>query len=351
MNKILLILLLFAAGITAAPAQIAKLMDFGAVPNDGISDDAAMTAARESLLRTGGTIEFPCGVTNLSASQNFAQYGNYVSWKLDGRQCATIEVRQTWLLFGFGNNPQIEIDGLTFTGRRVSSNHPDFTDAQQGIIQLNAEQNRIVNSKFLGLRSNNFIVRALGNTIIESSQFDGNSASAANVLTDSQWQKGLTVRSTRFIDYSNFMNSYLSKTGYGNGAWIKVTGGTAPVSASNQRQLRVEDCQFDEGAATAVHADNVFAVDLSGSSFNVAGTSRGRGVHLDNVKKARLAGNFFGWTGFARPAIVAVNNSLVLVEDIALGNQVYPAERDATSQIYFDARTCPDCASRVVTAP
>jgi hypothetical protein len=329
-----IITLLFMTILTlAVQAQTVKITDFGAIPDDGISDDQALIAARSKISQFGGTIEFPCGITNLSGEHNFSNSGSYVNWKLRGDQCAIIEVKQLWILFQFGNNPQVIIEGITFVGRQVPPDHPEFTDASQGIIHFGAYQNILRDTKFYGLRSNNYIVRATGNTIIEDCQFDGNSASVANVLVDTQYQKGLTVKRTTFLDYSNFLGQYWSKSPYGNGAWICVTGGVPPGNAHAQRALRIEDSIFDEGATTGIHADNIDFVSIAGSSFNVAGTTPGRGVHFDNVALADLERNFFGYSGLPRPAIVAVNGSKVAVRAIRTGNRVYLGNTDATSKI------------------
>jgi hypothetical protein len=344
MIKTFYLVVLFLIFSFSAFSQVVKVTDFGAIPNDNLPDDAAVAAARQSLMQTGGTLEFPCGTLNLSQEQSFVQYGRYVSWKLEGNQCAIIEVKRAWLLFNFGNNPSIIIDGMTIVGTQVGPESPNYTDSWSGIINLGAYQNIIRNTKFLGLRSNDFIVHACGNTIIEDSQFDGNSAATANILTDGMYQKGLTVKRTSFVDYSNFLNKYYNKTGTGNRTWIKVTNGVTPVSAGEQRQLRVEDCMFDEGAVTAIYADNIFAVDISGSSFNVSGVDNGKGIYLDGVKKAKISGNWFGWSGFARPALSVVNNTRAVLEDITLGNQVFVGERDSTSEIYYDDRMCSVCS-------
>lgn len=335
--KLKLFLTLFSILIFCVIAlpQTVKLTDFGAIPNDGLLDDVAFTKALESMRATGGTLEFPCGVLDLSTEQSFV--GNYVSWKLEGNQCAILRVASpVYTLIRFGNSPLSVISGLTFLG--VPANP---YDTAHSIVIANADRNVIRDSKFVGLRSPLAIVLAGGEIGITDSLFGGNSAQGV-VMLPGEYQQGGSIIRTNFIDYANLNGTHYSKTPYGNGSWVLATGGPSPTTNyRGQRQLRVEDGVMDEGAQNgAINASDIFAVTISGLRVNVAGIG---GVYLSNVRAAKLEGNWFGYSGYVRPAIIAVNGTKVLVKDQVIANQVFHGTKDGTSEIEFNELLCAKC--------
>lgn len=337
MHKLLLLISLFAL---SAHAQVTKVTDFGAIPDDGLNDDAAVTAARKSMMNKGGTLEFPCGTLDLRDTQVFIS--NFVSWRIEGNMCAVIRVSPNYTLFEFGNSPHVIISGMAFLGI------PENTiDSALAVVVFGGGQNIVRDSKFLGLRSGNSIIVTGQDTLIENSQFDGNS-SPNGIYSVGEYQKGLTIKKSTFIDYANFQGQYLSKTPYGNDSWITVSGGPPLNQYKGQRQLRVEDCIFDEGAQTHIYASDIFAVDISGLRSNVSGVDGGKSIYLSNVSKARIAASWFGLSGYARPAVVAVNGSRAFVEDISLGSKVYHANHDKSSKMFFDSRFCEGCKSTLM---
>lgn len=349
MKRLFFLLALVLSCTFFAQAKTVNLVDYGAVPNDQQPDDAAMSAAIADVRQAGGgTVVFPGGKIILAGQHSLGQYGRYINFRLQGNKNSVVEVWTTWLLFDFSNTLQGEVEGLTFVGRPANPGDPRFTDVYVAVIYSpSTNQVTIRNTQFFGLRSNDSIVKAgNGDIVIENSQFEGNSAQVANVHAFGPYQRGLTIRNTVFLDYANWQDQYLSKSPYGIGAWVKVEGAATPTSATSHRQVRIEDCRFDEAAQTAVHLSNVFAAHISGINVNVAGPAGGNGITLNNVEFAAIKGSWFGWSSIARPAIVALNGSTVEATAVKTGGAVYLGDFDPSSRI--ETQYCNNCQARPI---
>src|SRR5690606_37235192 len=106
------------------PADAISIMDFGANPNDGVDDTAAIRQAIEEARRQGKAVVFPEGQFDVGGRFDFRGGGSYygpgmINWT--GGEGA--------IAFIPGTEGDIHIDGLTFNGRGIhlNSKHNNVT--------------------------------------------------------------------------------------------------------------------------------------------------------------------------------------------------------------------------------
>lgn len=304
--------------------------DFGAIPNDGLDDSAAIQSAIDSVLSEGGgTIIFPSGKLNVNNLLRFVPT-DYIGGevKLQGNRGSLVEVSvgSGGIAFYAGNLNVFTFEDLVIIGKNVPDGNPQFYDARYVVFATYVQQTNIIRSQFYGLGTpSNGAVIYLANTDgkILDSQFDGSLGQypdGAVIMAENS--RGLTVSRSTFIDYANFREGYISKTTSFTGSWIKVKGGL-PLNANGIRRVVVEDSRFDEGAAIAVSVENVPWVYLTGNSVNLNSASPGRGIYLKDVDHAKVEQSWFGYTTEARPALDLLNVKALEVTSLKFGGGVF----------------------------
>lgn len=329
-NKIIFIIICFLLLPVYAFAVESRPEDFGAIPNDGLDDSAAIQSAIDDVVAEGGgTIIFPSGKLNVTNILRFVPTG-YIGGevKLQGNRGSIVEVSTgaSGIAFYAGNLNIFTIEDLIVVGKNVPEGNPQFYDAKYVVFTTFVQHTNIIRSQFYGLGvPSNGAVLYFGNTdarVIDS-QFDGSLGQyPEGAVIMAEDTRGLTVKRSSFIDYANFYEGYLSKTTAFTGSWIKVKGGL-PLGANGMRRVVVEDCRFDEGAATAVSIENVPWAYLTGNSVNVNSASPGKGIYLKDVEHAKIEQSWFGYTAQARPALDLTNVKAVEIVSLKFGGGVY----------------------------
>ncbi len=256
-----------------------------------------------------------------------------------------VSVGQGTTAFYFGNNNQLQIDNMIFTGKNVPVDDPAFIDAQYVIFAGWVSLVKITNSSFFGIAVPNdgAIVNVASNLTIENCQFDGNNAGYPNgavINFDCCALVGLNanIRNTTFNDYTHFNGQWYSKTFAFTGNWVRVkqvhwSGGT-----ENQR-LSIEDSFFDEGAAVAISAENIGSISVRGTRFNINGSDAGTGLRASNVTRVRIEDSYFGYSNLIRPLAILSDSSVEMI-GVTRGNQVQCPQADAETTISWRLSDC-----------
>ncbi len=310
-------------------AKTVDISDFGAIPEDNKDDSAALQTAFKAIESTGGTIEITGGGKYLIEQPvRFIPTALNVNLilKFDGGTHFEVQLGNPYeSAFEAGNLNSFVIENGIFIGRNGTQ-----TNAGWVITQNFVQQSRIVNSQFFNLSLTGGVINtARTNALIESSQFDGNTA--PNIILVETY-RGLTIRNSQFLDYALFRGVYLSKTPSGVGAWIRAEN-MLPLNAVGGRRIAIEDCQFDEGATTSISIKNADFVSIKGTTVNMNGSITAIGFLFDNIKSGQVEQSSLGYTNLMSPGIKAVNKSSIEVNGLSLGQGVEHAEVDRTSKI------------------
>ncbi len=342
MNYLCALLFLFLTFSFAAQAKTVRVSDFGVIPNDGMDDTEFIQAAVADLIANGGgTLIFPSGTTDLKGDVRFQTYQNYQSYRLTGDRGAFIRLggNENTNYFMFGNVNQAEFDGLIF----YANNDRDI-NAQRVVSSNHTTQTEITNCSFFGIGASVAIVDAQStDLIVKKTQFEGNAANQG--VIHAQTARSVSVSNTTFIDYANFLDMYLSKTGQvGTVSWINIENENPTYGANGQRIVRITDCRFDEGAWKAIKIKNQKTAEISGINVNVSGTTGGAGVSLDNVEYAEIKFSAFGYPSQPRPAIELYNRSNIEATALTFSDAVFFIQRDKTST--YTVKFCGACFAR-----
>jgi hypothetical protein len=338
-NTTLAILFTIILFTVAVQAKTIRVADAGAIADDNIDDtEAVRTAVRDLIDSGGGTLIFPEGTIDISGDIRFQTQGNYQSYLLRGDRGAFIRLggydRTDY--FVFGNNNQVDIDGLIFYAPQLV-----HMNANTVIQSSYTSITKITNCSFFGIGARTSIVEAHNtDLIVDKTQFEGSSANRG--VVHSLNSRGVTVSNSTFIDYANFLNMYLSKTPHvSTEAWINIETDNLKTGANGQRVARIRDSRFDEGAYKAIKVKNQNAVTIDGISVGVLYTAGGAGVSLESVGFAEIKNSSFGFSTQSRPAIEISKKTYLEVTSIELTESVYFLNKDKDSQLKINY--CPDC--------
>ncbi len=171
---------------TTPPADAINIMDFGANPNDGIDDSAAIRRAIEEASRQGKAVVFPEGQFDIGSMIELrpggSSYGPGIVNFTGGGDVAAFKIP--------GDASDITIDGLTFVGRGIwlNNRHNNITIVNNTFDRINGPghmpgsavyanggltNSLIQNNHFLNVnRDGVWINRDAGGTIIDSNYFD-----------------------------------------------------------------------------------------------------------------------------------------------------------------------------------
>lgn len=349
--KILKAFLLILTIALSAFATERNPIDFGAVPDDGQDDSAAIQAAvNEVVEKGGGTVILPGGRLNLNDIVRIVPseyFGGEI--RIKGTRGAYIEVSTGVGGYGIyaGNLNVLSFEDVIFVGKNVPEGHADFYDARYVVFSTFIQQTNIIRCQFFGLATpGNGAVVYFGNTDgkIVDSQFDGSLGQypdGAVVLAENS--RGLTVSRTTFIDYANYIGGYLSKSTAFVGSWISVKGGL-PLGGNGMRRVVIEDSRFDEAAAAAISITDVNWVSLTGNSVNVNSTSAAKGFYMKNVDHAKVEQSWLGYTTAIRPALDIENVGVLEATSLKLGGGVYFIRRKNSNNVIV--KFCEQCSTR-----
>jgi hypothetical protein len=314
-----------------------KLSDYTA-PNDNLNDSPGLQKAIDEIAAEGGgTLIIDAGRWNLNGPISLVTYKNVNnSFAIKGQKGAVIlpSLAGGQVLFNAGNQNQVSFEDLVVIGdSSVAEDLDGFVHASY------VEQLRITGCQFFGLKSRSSLID-VGNTdaVVRDTLFMGISAGDAVIKAENF--RGLSVFDSQFIDYGNLNGAFYSKTYMGVGAWIRASADSAAANAISQRPLVLHSVRFDEGANIALDARGVSYIQADGIMSNVSSLKDGAGFNLDNVDYAEIKMSKFGYTKAARPAVRAMNNTVVYVDGMTVGNGVFSGVRDSGSQAFFNLRSC-----------
>lgn len=344
---LLLTIAIFTAGFiywNLPSSDIVYAANFGVIADDGIDDSAAINEAINELKnRGGGKIVFPPGQVIVSERLYFI--GDNASYDISGDGTEIlVNGNNSSVIFYFGNNNQVNIHNLTFVGRNVyDPSDPRYIDCAYLIFANYVDKLVIQNTQFIGVRADFSIVYSgLADTVLENVQFGGSSGRMASVevgitpWSNDQWFRGLTVRSTTFLDYGNYNRQDFWKSSYDNNYWIKISSSKEmrdSVNANHQRLVRIMDSWFDEGATVAIAAWNAEFLKIEGVNVNVNSTANARAIDLSGVHYAEVNFCRFGYTQARKAAINAVDETTVDIKGVTLGGGVFLTSHDTTSNV------------------
>jgi hypothetical protein len=324
-------------------ANIYKLTDY-ATPGDGLDDSAGFQAAIDDLIsHGGGTLLVTEGEWILNRRINLQTFEKIqTSIVIKGTKGAVIFpfLRSKEVLFSAANHNQLSFEDLVVVGNmNIAVDFGGFVEA--GYVN----QFRMDGCQFYGLRTGKSLIH-LGNTdaVIKNTLFHGLSGDDV-IYADNT--RGLTVIDSEFIDYGHFNGHFYSKTPMGIANWIRIENAPLGAGVFSRRTAKIENVKFDEGANHCINVTNIPFLQVSGISVNVSTVTIASALLLNNVQYAEIKMSQFGYAQYPRPAITALDHTVVYVDSILLGNGVFYGIRDATSDATFNPKTCLDCAFKV----
>jgi hypothetical protein len=342
--KHLLLTVLFCFVFTiAGSANTYKLTNY-ATPGDGQDDSAGFQAAIDDLIsHGGGTLLITEGEWILDHRidlQTFEQIQTSIVIK--GTKGAVIFpfLPNNEILFSAANYNQLTFEDLVVVGNmKIAVDFGGFVEA--GYVN----QFRMKGCQFYGLRSGKSLIH-LGNTdgVITNTLFHGLSG---NDVIYADNTRGLSVIDSEFIDYGHFNGDFYSKTPMGIANWIRIENAPLGAGVFSRRTAKIENVKFDEGANYCIAASGIPFLQVSGISVNVSTVTIASALLLSNVKYAEVKMSQFGYTQYPRPAITALDHSVVYIDSILVDNGVFYGIRDATSDAIFNPTSCPACSFKV----
>lgn len=339
----------------AANAQTGiDVRDFGAIAGDGVDDAPAFQAAVDAAFeKHGGTIVIPAGRYDIKQMISIIPDG-YVGAEVmfAGQKGAIlgISVGRDNIAFKGGNLNSLVFEDITFIGKNVAFDNPDFFDARHVIYADHINQFNLTRCNFFGLATQStngaqtgIIYVGDADAKFVDSQFDGDlSLYPTGSIIEAVDFKGLTVSRCTFLDYANLGGEYFSKSTAFVGAWIRAKN-TSGFNKAQQRRIFIEDSRFDEGAAYALDIVNVPWVTVRGIYVNVNGTSAGRGIRMFNVEFARVEQSSFGLARYARPAIEVFNCVALYVAGLRFSEEVFFLSNNGLQDLKVEF--CPQCTT------
>lgn len=298
-NSLFTIKSLFLILILSASAFAVNLTDFGAIPNDGVSDSAALQQAFDTVCGNGGgEIVFPSGVTLLTNGVGGnCQFASELS--LIGNDGSVIEINapQSAHVFAAGNLADFRMKNFLVIG------YTNRTDAST-IFYINGQTVTFENVIFANLHFAlaGVLVEYANLTTFRNVQFAG---CGGNAMVYTYAAARLSIENSVFIDYFNYKNVYYSKSPWSINSWVKsIKNQDYPRALPS---VKVDGSFFDEGAFYAVNVDNVDNFVFTGNRVNVNNGTNASGVRVGNSKTAVVDGNRFGFAGTKHSAAIFEN--------------------------------------------
>jgi hypothetical protein len=358
MKRLSFVFLICIFQISVFGQSIARVDDFDAIPNDGMSDTNAVQAAVDHVLENGGgSVIFGPGIYVVDGRMNIVpdKVGYDVTFEGTGSSVVEVAAGDGIIVFYAGNLNQLNFRDLTFVGRNVPSDHPDFIDAGYLIYANYVLSMNVIRSNFFGVGVRDsvtgkgaLIFAGATDAAIKDSNFNGSYAPYPHgSLIEVQNFGGLILSNCRFLDYANYQGELYVKTSAFVGAWIRAMN-TAEFDFSQQKRVAIEDSFFDEGAAVGIDAVRIPNLMVSGVRISVSGTSPGRGIRLNQVGYAEVKQSVFGLATSPRPAIEVIDVQGLKVSSIRFSEAVYFLLNNGVQSAKLEF--CPQCGA-VVQSP
>jgi hypothetical protein len=228
-------------------------------------------------------------------------------WRLQA-QNSPLEMRNVAFL-GSGASHQSQDPAMRFAS--------DFLVFQLGGLRLKLSNVQVF---FMGNSGTEGMIRVnAADTLIENSQFNGNTNPSGGLIQGYQWQT-MRIVNSEFVDYQHWNGMSWNKTTDSNQAWVKLTSPSGFNRGGKRlNRLSVENTLMDEGATHAIWVDGAHGVTIDGGSVNVAPSGIG-GYRFDNVKHVAINQSLLGYYGyFATPEQYSTVNGIgVLAHNVDL---------------------------------
>ncbi len=259
------------------------LEDFGAVVDDGTTNNSpVMQAAFNEILNNNngiGTVVIPKkkGKIRFSDQMTFNKVGGSLQIVSDvSTRLRFRDGGKFWL----GNLSQVILNGLTL----VSSDDQTATAADvDNAMVLGYCRAEILNCRIMGMIGSASIIYA-NHSDLNFTNVEIGGSRAPNLIENTNWQ-GFSGRNLRIIDLGYINEMEYNKFGLGNPNRFIYFHDPLPTQVYGQRQIYMQDCQYDEGAIQATfEVDNAAFLKMSGCNYNTMRQTDGKGIKLNNVK-------------------------------------------------------------------
>lgn len=303
----------FVAGVALAAAgygtftrrvAAASPHDFGLVGNGVVDDGPALQAAGDSAIASGaGGLRLPAGRYRIATPVSWVGQSGMRAFGLYGEGFGTKLLPETGEeapMLRFAAFDTVEISRLTVIGRPGAR-----TDALSAIQLYRVAHTSILNSHFYGVSSlvaGGAIVDArLTDLLVERCMFRGcttHSGLNTPIIDNNDW-RGLTVRSSRFIDYGTIDGIFHSKTPMASSAGFVRLGLPASLdNALGQSEAVLDDVRVDEGCYRAlfVHANKpIDAIHVRGLQVNGHVGTGATALHVQFTKRLHVESSWIGY--------------------------------------------------------
>lgn len=278
--KILLILLLTIS------TYAVNIQDYGAVPNDGLSDCSAIRSAIGQIyLQQGGKVKIPDGTYDwdCQVSASFGGIANKINFTIEGSAGTIIKVHTPGLVTLFtGNHGTTRIKDLVFVPKTK-----DLWNTRQLFYATTTNQVMLDNVQIYGIGASEHLVNTYhGDTQITNSQFMSNVAGESLVRAGIQ---ALTVRNVFILDWGQHAGVHYNKVpSYHTPVAIEWDASSPYFNAIGNRSVRFENVRIDEGYQTAISVRNAYSARFQDININLGGTTGDTGIYLENVNDATI---------------------------------------------------------------
>lgn len=326
--------------------QPPNLLDYDYTP-DGVQNAATATIAAFADLvgdpdvldgEGGGTILIPEGLNKFFATPvNFTTFGNYISITIKGVGPNSVILPAngagSWT-FQFGTSNIVTFEGLTFVG------NPLITDDVLYLAVCGGAKKIIFRRcEFYGISAaHSLLYISTARVVLEDCIFDGCIGAQSVVYGDDTFHS-LAVHRSEFMDISRYKNLNYQKNG--TPAWIRIMRTDHGTIDPNAPYVYLDDVQFDENGYNCVWLEYIARFEATRLMMNVPstgggvvnGSPTGCGVLLREVTSAKISHSAFGYTPIANPAIMAEDNTHVVVDGVYVDVGVILGTVDGTSTI------------------
>lgn len=276
----------------------------------------------------GGTIKFPhLGDITLKTGISLTA-APYINFFFEGDGGAFVNIRaDKELIFNAGNVVQFSLEKLLFVGQGGDINDcGQFISSDYGLFSTirNCQFNVLrVPAKFA-----EFIATSL---LIENTLFNVVAPQGVIVCTNT---KNVDFKQVKF--YNSAENRGISGSNQVNtDAWIKLNA-VCEHSGFFGGGANFTNCFFDDGALSAINAQNTSSIKIEDCFVNIAHPVGSAGYLFDNCKNVRIRGGRLGSGNGSSmsgiPAIKSINDSIVYLDNVCIEDGA-TLQRDSTSQI------------------
>lgn len=320
--------------INLASNAVFDIRNYGAAV-DGVTDDtvAVQAALAAVLVSDGGTVYFPPGITKMTGVTSTDMDGFEGTIRFTGSAGSVIQLSSTGAdgVFYIANAPLVIVDNLTFIG--TGSTGADFT---QALFWFNVcEMAHVHDCRFLGIgvtapedatfalnKWYGILVGRQTNLVVDNCEFGGCSSGFCPNIGVDDWYS-LTIRDTQFVDFGNYSDAVLSKTGWQtNTYWMRAINGAEPVSGFERDTVIIENVTCDEGNLHCVFVEDAGSVQLNSVHCNAGNDAALSSISIKDVTNLSVKNssvhqvNYAATNGLNVENVVAANVDGLLLEGI-----------------------------------